>query len=259
MASTSKPDLGLASSWRQFESLLLKQLPPQLPAPSPISPGPFSFLTPLRVDDTLSHLPAGDFHMYSAHPLCRSSDLVLCSECGQPVPPYSLSRHFDYSHSSPPPSPHADSALSLIKPALPLQPSYKLNSNPPDRHKIKKKKSSRPKESAPLSPPLPLSALKQEGGLRPSKRFPSFLADCSQPHKSAKSDLQSKNSSFSFYTPSLPPALSFRHLPPLPEPLVFSPAPSAPRLTPSGYLLTNRSGDRMHFALSQVFSLPDST
>ena len=259
MASTTKPDLALASSWRQFEALLHKQLPPQLPTSSPNSPGPFSFLSSLRVDDTLSHLPAGDFHMYSAHPLSRSSDLVLCSECGQPVPPYNLSRHFDYSHSSPPPSPRVDAVLSLDKPALPLQPSYKLNSNPPDRHKISKKKSSRPKEPVPLLSPAPLSSLKQEGGLRPSKRFPSFLADSSQPHKSTKLDLQSKNPSFSFYTPSLPPALSIRHLPSLPEPLVFSPAPSAPRMTPSGYLLTNRAGDMMHFALSQVFSLPETT
>ncbi|KAI6649134.1 hypothetical protein LOD99_6853 [Oopsacas minuta] len=256
--ASKNTDLCQANSWGQFESLLLKHVPPQIPTASPVSPVPpvpFSFLSPLRLDDTISHLPAADYHLYGTHPMCRSSDLILCSECGQPVPPSSLSRHFDNSHSSPPQSPGIE-VLELMKPpvCLPLQPSYKLNSNPPERQKIKKKKSTRPKEPAPLSPPVPLSSLKQETVLRPSKRFPSFLADSSQSQKSAKLDLQTKNQSFSFYSPSLPPALPFRHLPPLPGPLVFSPASSGPRLSPSGLLLTNRSADRMHFALSQVFT-----
>ena len=248
-----RQDLTAASSWRNFETLLLTHAPPVAPCPSPASPrSPFSFLSPARQDDTISHLPSADFHLYGANPISRYNPLVLCAQCGQPVPPHALARHFDHSHATPPPSPEPlrqDTAPPPVPLCLPLQPSHKLNNPAPDRHKTKhsKQKPARPRVS-----PVP-----QHEGLAVSKRFPSFLSDSPLPLKAPRLDpIQQthKNPSFSFYTPSLPPALPFKHLPLLPRLLAFGPLSSGPRLTPSGLLLTDRSADRMHYALSQLLA-----
>ena len=242
-----KQDLTTASSWRQFETLLSIHAPPVPPSPSPLSPrSPFSFLSPLRLDETCSHLPSADFHLYGPTPISRSNPLVLCAQCGQPVPPHALARHFDHSHATPPPSPLLLRPDTTIPLCLPLQPSHKLNnpSHPPERHRSKHSKQ---KVSRPQGSPVPLQV--------PSKRFSPFLSD--PLHKAPRIDSipqNHKNQSFSFYAPSLPPALPFKHLPILPRPLAFSPACSRHRLVPSSLLLSDRSADRMHYALSKVLT-----